>query len=62
MEVIIYLILAYWATGQTIYRNQILFGTAEGIFMKRLMTGAVLGFILIPIAILGVIIRLISNK
>lgn len=52
---IIYMILGYWATGRTIYRNRILIGTANGIFLHRLVIGFLLGFILIPIAILGLL-------
>ena len=59
---IIYLVLAYWATGQTIYRNKILFGTAQNIFLQRLMVGACLGIFLIPIAIIQFIIQCFSNK
>ena len=55
MIAIIYLILGYWATGRTIYRNQILIGTASNIFLRRVMMGAILGFVLIPIAIIGML-------
>lgn len=60
--IIVYLILGYWATGQTIYRNKILLGTANGIFLHRLTLGFVLGFILIPVAVLGCLFRMLSNK
>lgn len=56
MEAIIYLVLAYWAAGKTIYRNKIQIGTLQGIFLQRLMVGAILGFILIPIAIIMTIV------
>ena len=52
MAIIIYMILGYWATGKTIYRDRILFGTAQGIFLNRLILGFLLGFILIPWAII----------
>lgn len=55
MLVIIYAILGYWATGRTIYRNRILIGTSHGIFMERFVTGVVLGWVLIPIAIIRLI-------
>ncbi|MDE7434935.1 MAG: hypothetical protein K2N01_03800 [Lachnospiraceae bacterium] len=49
---IIYMVLGYWATGRTIYRNKILIGTGQAIFMQRLIMGVLLGWILIPIALL----------
>ena len=51
--VIIYLILGYWATGETICKNKVYIEYKFGaLFMHRLMYGAILGFILIPIAII----------
>lgn len=41
MEVIIYLVLAYWAAGKIIYRNIIQIGTLQRIFLQRLMVGAI---------------------
>ncbi len=55
--VILYFILGYWATGQTVYRNKILFGTASGIFIQRLTLGFALGWILIPIALIAMLFR-----
>ena len=55
MVVIIYLILGYWAMGQTIYANKIRIGTMENLFFNRLVLGMFLGWIIIPIAILKVI-------
>lgn len=52
---IIYMVLGYWATGRTIYKNRILIGTSHGIFMERWMMGLLLGWILIPIALIGAI-------
>lgn len=52
---IIYMVLGYWATGRTIYRNRILIGTTNGIFLNRLILGFLLGPILIPIAIIGLL-------
>lgn len=49
---ILYFILSYWATGKTIYRNYILIGAAGNIFMKRLTMGFILGWILIPVALI----------
>lgn len=50
MAFIIYLVLGYMATGRTIYRNAIMLGTTDGIFLHRLIMGMCLGFILIPVA------------
>lgn len=61
MMILIYLVLGYWSTGQTIYRNRILIGTNQGIFMERLITGAILGFILIPIAIVCWFVRAVRG-
>lgn len=52
IKFVIYLVLGYWATGKTIYKNKILIGTSKGIFFQRLAMGFILGFILIPIAII----------
>lgn len=50
--VILYLALGYWATGRTIYANKILIGTEKGIFMQRMTMAILLGWILIPVAII----------
>lgn len=52
----IYLCLCYWAVGCTLWANKIVFGTASNIFIKRVCLGAVLGWILIPIAIIKLFI------
>ena len=49
---IIYAALGYWACGKTIYANRIRIGTASNLFLTRLILGCLLGFILIPIAII----------
>ena len=49
---ILYMILGYWATGKTIYANQVLIGTWNGIFLRRVILGTLLGVVLIPVAIL----------
>ena len=56
--VIIYMAAGYWAMGRTIYANKIRIGTWKNLFWSRLCLGTVLGFILIPIAI----IKSISGK
>ena len=62
MGAIIYLVLGYWAVGQTIYKNKILIGTTTGIIMKKVITGGVLGWILIPIAVIKIIIQIFSKN
>lgn len=55
MEIIllvVYAIAGYWAVGETIYANKIRIGTANDLFLTRLILGCLLGFILIPVAIL----------
>ena len=50
--VVAYLALGYWATGKTILANKVLIAPSwTDIFMERIMWGAILGWILIPIAI-----------
>jgi hypothetical protein len=51
MVIFIYMILGYWAVGKTIYKNRVLIGTASGIFLRKVTIGFLLGWILIPIAI-----------
>ena len=54
--IIVYMILGYWATGKTIYANKILIGTTGSIFVQRVVTGTILGWALITIAIIRSII------
>ena len=50
--VILYIILGYWATGQTIYKNKIIIEFEPGaFFMRRMIYGAMFGWILIPVAL-----------
>ncbi|MFR8778483.1 MAG: hypothetical protein ACLVF9_07395 [Enterocloster sp.] len=49
----IYWIAGYWATSKTIYRNYILIGSIQGIVVKRMIWGMLLGWILIPWALLS---------
>lgn len=55
MLAIIYLILGYWAVGRTLYRDKILFGSYITIITQKFVLGALFGWILIPIAILGLL-------
>lgn len=50
--VFVYMILGYWATGKTIYANKIVFHAFGELFMQRMVYGAVLGWFLIPWALL----------
>lgn len=50
-----YLILGYWATGRTIFRNHVLIGTYSAIIIKKIILGAILGVILIPWAIIDLL-------
>lgn len=52
---LIYIVLGYWAMGGTVYANKIRIGTLGDLFFYRLFLGVILGWILIPIAILKVI-------
>jgi hypothetical protein len=51
----VYVVLGYWACGKTIYANKIRIGTANNLFLTRLILGILLGFILIPVAIIKTI-------
>lgn len=53
MLVFIYMILGYWAAGRTIYKNRIMIGTFTSIFMRKVIAGLFLGWILIPVAIIS---------
>lgn len=50
--VLIYLFLGYWASGVVIYENKIVFHRIGELFLQKLLWGAILGWILIPIAVL----------
>ncbi len=50
--ILVYLAAGYWATGQTIYANKILIGTSMSIFMRKFVLALMLGWLLIPIAII----------
>lgn len=49
---IIYLIAGYWAAGVVLYENKIVIHSFGGLFLQKVTLGMILGFILIPIAIL----------
>lgn len=50
--VIIYVALGYWASGKTIYANKIVIYSGSTFFVRRIMAGFFLGWLLIPWAIL----------
>ena len=50
--IIAYVVLGYWAAGQTVYANKIRIGTWNDLFLNRLFVGLILGWILIPVALI----------
>lgn len=62
MIAILYLVLAYWSVGYTIYANRILIGTGYGIFCKKMAIGLLIGWILIPVAILKLIFGILFGR
>ena len=58
MEILflVYMVLGYWATGKTIYANKIVIYSGNTLFMSRFLLGLLLGFILIPIALIKVFV------
>lgn len=58
MEILLfaYMILGYWATGKTIYANKIIIHAFGELFMQRLIMGSVLGWFLIPWAVLKMLL------
>lgn len=51
----LYLAAGYWAAGKTVYANKIMVGSWSSIVIQRMVVGAVLGIILIPIALFKLI-------
>lgn len=55
--VLLYCILGYWATGKTLYANKIVFYHKFGdLFIQRFAWGAILGWILIPWALIKLLL------
>lgn len=51
--ILLYAILGYWATGKTLYANKIVFYSKFGdLFIQRFAWGVILGWILIPWALI----------
>ena len=49
---IIYMVAGYWAVGQTIYANKVVIYTGNTFFLKKVALGFMLGWILIPVAVI----------
>ena len=49
---LVYAALGYWAVGKTIYANRIRVGSASDLFLTRFILGILLGWILIPVALI----------
>ena len=62
MLALIYVIVAYWAVGQTVYRNKIVIGTMANVICQKLLWAILLGWLLIPIAIIRLLIELFGKK
>ena len=54
---IVYMALGYWAVGQTIWANKIIFGDGFKIAGRRLAWAFLLGYILIPWAIIKKVVQ-----
>ena len=55
--IIIYVIIGYWATGQTFYYNKFVIHKPGYLFGTRLAMGIFLGWLLIPTALVLSLIR-----
>jgi hypothetical protein len=49
---LIYVVAGYWASVRTIYADKILIGTMQLIFTRKLVTGFLFGWLLIPWALI----------
>lgn len=56
MLLILYWIVGYWAVGKTIYANKIIIGAWNEIIIQRIGLVLILGWILIPIALIKTLI------
>lgn len=55
--VIVYMIAGYWAVGQTIWRGRTFIEFKQGAyFVQRATMGAILGWILIPVAVIRMLL------
>lgn len=48
----VYLFIGYWAVGKTIYADKVRFGSWASLFTQQVIMACLLGWILIPIAII----------
>ncbi|MBR3861904.1 MAG: hypothetical protein IKM84_08510 [Oscillospiraceae bacterium] len=55
---LLYMAAGYWAVGRTLWADKVVFGSATTIFVQRVIWGTLLGWILIPFAL----IKLLTNK
>ena len=56
---LLYVAAGYWATGEVLYKNKIIIEFQSGaLFARKLIYGAFLGWILIPIAIVKKLLHL----
>lgn len=53
---IIYILLGYWAVGKTIWANKILIGTSNALTFNRVFYALILGWLLIPWALIKVFV------
>lgn len=53
MEILflIYLVAGYLAAGVVLYQNKIIIGKTGDLFFRKLVWGALFGFVLIPVAV-----------
>lgn len=49
---LVYVIAGYWAVGETIYANKIVFHKFGDLFLQKLIIGMLLGVFLIPAALI----------
>lgn len=56
MILIIYMILGYWATGRTLYRDVVFVYDRGTFFMKRMIWGTLGGWIFIPWALISLLL------
>lgn len=49
---IVYISAGWWAANRTIYANRVLFGQYTAILMQKFIVAFVLGWILIPVALI----------
>lgn len=53
---ILYAALGYWATGVTLYAGKVVVHAFGQLFLQRLIVGTLLGWILIPVAVIKLLL------